>query len=156
TPGLRLAGRRAILLPAALLAATLVALQAVPAAADEGWTIDAFDVEIIVHQDATMAVRETLHVDFGTQSHHGIFRDIPVIYEWDSGRAFRRPAVDQLFSRPVGIPRSLSQLIDAEPGDIRRHSHPPSGRAIDGRRGHEEGRRGPGRPTPEGQASDVP
>ncbi len=80
---MRLAGRRAIWLPAALLAATLVALQAVPAAADEGWTIDAFDVEIIVHQDATMAVRETLHVDFGTQSHHGIFRDIPVIYEWD-------------------------------------------------------------------------
>src|SRR5438067_4934236 len=83
TPGLRLAGRCAILLPAALLAATLVALSAAPAAADEGWTIDAFDVEISVHQDATMAVRETLHVDFGTQSHHGIFRDIPVIYEWD-------------------------------------------------------------------------
>ena len=57
---MRLAGHRAILLPAALLAATLVALQAVPAAADEGWTIDAFDVDIIVHQDATMAVRETV------------------------------------------------------------------------------------------------
>src|SRR5256885_3489659 len=83
TPGLRLAGRRAILLPAALLAATLVALRAAPAAADEGWTIDAFDVEISVHQDTTMAVRETLQVDFGTQAHHGIFRDIPVIYEWD-------------------------------------------------------------------------
>src|SRR5947208_2333057 len=83
TPGLRLAGRRAILLPAALLAATLVALQAVPVAADEGWTIDAFDVDISIHQDAIMAVRETLQVDFGTQSHHGIFRDIPVVYEWD-------------------------------------------------------------------------
>ncbi len=79
---MRRAGRRAIWLPAALLAATL-ALQAVPAAADEGWTIDAFDVEISVNQDATMAVRETLQVDFGTQSHHGVFRDIPVIYEWD-------------------------------------------------------------------------
>lgn len=54
-----------------------------PVAADEGWTINAFDVEISVHQDATMAVHETLQVDFGTQPHHGIFRDIPVIYEWD-------------------------------------------------------------------------
>jgi len=60
-----------------------VAFRAVPAAADEGWAIDAFDVEISVHQDATIAVRETLQVDFGTQPHHGIFRDIPVIYEWD-------------------------------------------------------------------------
>src|SRR5207253_9208462 len=44
TPGLRLAGRRAIPLPAALLAATLVALQAGPAAGDERWQVDAFDV----------------------------------------------------------------------------------------------------------------
>jgi uncharacterized membrane protein YgcG len=79
-----LPGRRAISLPTALLAATLLASRAVPAAADEGWTIDAFDVEISVHQDATMTVRETLQVDFGPQQHHGIFRDIPVIYEWDS------------------------------------------------------------------------
>jgi uncharacterized membrane protein YgcG len=84
TPGLSLIGRRAVLLPAAMLAGTLLMLRAEPAAADEGWTIDAFDVEISVHQDATMAVRETLSIDFGTQPHHGIFRDIPVIYEWDT------------------------------------------------------------------------
>jgi uncharacterized membrane protein YgcG len=52
-------------------------------AADEGWTIDAFDVAIAVQRGGTLTVRETLQVDFGTQPHHGIFRDIPVTYEWD-------------------------------------------------------------------------
>jgi len=78
-----IAARRAIWLCVAILTGALLRLQAVPAAADEGWTIDAFDVAIGVHQDATMAVRETLQVNFGTQQHHGIFRDIPVVYEWD-------------------------------------------------------------------------
>ena len=77
------AAGRAIWLSAAMLAGSLLAASAVPAAADEGWTIDAFDVAITINNDATMAVSETLQVDFGTQQHHGIFRDIPVVYEWD-------------------------------------------------------------------------
>src|SRR5438105_3446567 len=54
----------------------------IPATADEGWSIDTFDVMISVHPDASMTVNETLQVDFSSP-HHGIFRDIPVIYEWD-------------------------------------------------------------------------
>ena len=54
----------------------------VPATAAEGWSIDTFDVTISVHPDASMTVNETLQVDFSSP-HHGIFRDIPVIYEWD-------------------------------------------------------------------------
>ena len=54
----------------------------VPATAAEGWSIDTFDVVISVHADASMTVNETLQVDFSSP-HHGIFRDIPVIYEWD-------------------------------------------------------------------------
>ena len=51
-------------------------------AADETWSIDAFDVAITIQSDATMSVNEKLQVDFRTP-HHGIFRDIPVLYEWD-------------------------------------------------------------------------
>src|SRR2546421_4599971 len=68
---------------AAILVGALLGLQAVPAAADEGWAIDAFDVAITVNSDSTMNVHETLKVDFRTEQHHGIFRDIPVVYEWD-------------------------------------------------------------------------
>jgi uncharacterized membrane protein YgcG len=77
------AGQRAMRFSAAMMVGTLLALRAVPAAADDGWTIDAFDVAISVNQDSTMTVHERLQVDFGTQQHHGIFRDIPVVYEWD-------------------------------------------------------------------------
>jgi uncharacterized membrane protein YgcG len=80
---LTVARRRSIWLSATILAGMLLALRAGSAAADEGWTIDAFDVAISVNQDSTMTVREKLQVDFGTQQHHGIFRDIPVVYEWD-------------------------------------------------------------------------
>jgi uncharacterized membrane protein YgcG len=80
---LSVASRRAIWLAAAILVGALVGLKPVATSADEGWTIDAFDVAVSVHEDATIAVQETLQVDFGTQQHHGIFRDIPVIYEWD-------------------------------------------------------------------------
>ncbi|TMF85324.1 MAG: DUF2207 domain-containing protein [Chloroflexi bacterium] len=61
----------------------LVTAGTIPATADEGWSIDAFDVAITIQSNATMTVRETLQVDFNSQQHHGIFRDIPVLYEWD-------------------------------------------------------------------------
>ena len=70
-------------LSAAILVGALLGSQAVPAAADEGWAIDAFDVAITVNSDSTMNVHETLKVDFRTEQHHGIFRDIPIVYEWD-------------------------------------------------------------------------
>jgi uncharacterized membrane protein YgcG len=75
--------RRVTRLSVAILLGMVLALRAAPAAADEGWTIDAFDVAIGVNPDSTITVVETLQVDFGTQAHHGIFRDIPVVYEWD-------------------------------------------------------------------------
>ncbi|HEX9095296.1 MAG TPA: DUF2207 domain-containing protein [Candidatus Dormibacteraeota bacterium] len=79
---------RVTMLPVAILAGMVLGLRAGPAAADEGWTIDAFDVAIRINADSTVTVREMLQVDFGTQQHHGIFRDIPVVYEWDR-RSFR-------------------------------------------------------------------
>src|SRR3977135_1869921 len=91
TPALRVAGRLGIGVSAGLLAGTLLGLRAVPAAADDGWTIDSFDVVVTVNPDSTMAVSERLQVDFGTQQHHGIFRDIPVVYQWDqhSNRVYK-------------------------------------------------------------------
>src|SRR2546429_9773647 len=70
-------------IPLVVVLLGLVTVGTVPATADEGWTIETFDVAISVHPDATMTVRETLQVDFNSQQHHGIFRDIPVLYEWD-------------------------------------------------------------------------
>ena len=74
------------LAPAALLAvvAALVLLAA-PAVADEGWVIDRFAADIEIQRDGTLNITESIDVDFLTlQDRHGIFRVIPVRYQWDA------------------------------------------------------------------------
>jgi hypothetical protein len=50
------------------------------AAAAPASQIDVFDVSIALDRDGSFTVTETLHVDFGDQQKHGIFRTIPVSY----------------------------------------------------------------------------
>ncbi|HYK96975.1 MAG TPA: DUF2207 domain-containing protein, partial [Candidatus Acidoferrales bacterium] len=69
----------------AALLVTLCAplLGASPArAADSGWTITSFDSVIDIQNDGRIVVNETIAVDFDGLSKHGIFRDVPVRYEW--------------------------------------------------------------------------
>src|SRR5579859_1236930 len=74
-------------LVAAALAVLLVAGVAPrTASADEGWTVERFDAQIFVHSDGSIAVTESIDVDFGAQQKHGIFRRIPVLYHFDDRR----------------------------------------------------------------------
>jgi uncharacterized membrane protein YgcG len=54
------------------------------AAADEGWSIRSFDVTYEIDESGAVKVTEDLLVDFGSLQRHGIFRDIPVEYQYDS------------------------------------------------------------------------
>lgn len=67
-----------------LLALALFGAVALGAAAqtDEGWTIERFHAQIVVRADASLSVIETVEVDFGAQQKHGVFRDIPVRYDF--------------------------------------------------------------------------
>lgn len=82
--------RRSVRLVALLLLA-LSALAAAPAlAADDGWVITSFDAQIDIQDDGRIIVDEALAVDFGALHKHGIFRYIPVEYEWpDAPRKVR-------------------------------------------------------------------
>ena len=51
-------------------------------AADSGWTITSFDSVIDIQTDGRVVVNETIAVDFDGLSKHGIFREVPVRYEW--------------------------------------------------------------------------
>ncbi len=82
-----------------LLAALLVYLLApvtVAAADDTGWVISSFHADISVHKDATLEIVETIDVDFGGLEKRGIFRDIPVRYDYDQkhDRVYRLQVVD--------------------------------------------------------------
>ena len=63
--------------------AALALAFAAQASADEGWTIQRFGSDITVQKDSSLHIVEAIDVDFGSQQHHGIFRNIPVRYRWD-------------------------------------------------------------------------
>ncbi|HYS98310.1 MAG TPA: DUF2207 domain-containing protein [Candidatus Dormibacteraeota bacterium] len=74
---------RAAKLAIATLACTLaVAVSSATATADEGWVIKSFQSTIRVNTDSTIAVVEDIRVDFGGLQKHGIFRTIPVRYQY--------------------------------------------------------------------------
>ena len=74
-------GARALI--ATLAAASAIGLSGGSVHADEGWVITSFHSEIAIGTDASLTVQEDIHVDFGSQQKHGIFRTIPLRYRYD-------------------------------------------------------------------------
>ncbi|HEY6958127.1 MAG TPA: DUF2207 domain-containing protein [Candidatus Limnocylindria bacterium] len=75
--------RRARLVVAAALVVIACAVFAAPASADDtGWTIQRFAADIKIQSDGRVLVQEAIDVDFDGLQRHGIFRDIPVVYDW--------------------------------------------------------------------------
>src|SRR3990172_4680086 len=70
------------------LAALTAALAAFPVGASdieaqEDWVIRSFDARYVIDGSGTFSVTEEIEVDFGSLERHGIFRDMPVEYEYD-------------------------------------------------------------------------
>src|SRR5256714_6022919 len=61
----------------------VLAIAAPAGAADTGWTIDQFRADIAIRPDGSLAVLESIDVDFDGLQKHGIFRDIPTRYAFD-------------------------------------------------------------------------
>lgn len=55
-----------------------------PTLAAENWVIDNFQSQINIQPDGKVAITETINADFGNNSKHGIFRDIPYIYHTEN------------------------------------------------------------------------
>ncbi len=71
-------------LVSALLGLTL-ALFLTPVRADSGWTIDKFNSLLELQSSGSLNITETIDVDFGINSKHGIFRTIPFRYQNKDG-----------------------------------------------------------------------
>ena len=62
----------------------LLLASSAPARADDGWVIERFASDIEVQRDGGLLVTEAIDVDFQLLGdRHGIFREIPVQYQWD-------------------------------------------------------------------------
>jgi Predicted membrane protein (DUF2207) C-terminal domain/Predicted membrane protein (DUF2207) N-terminal domain len=69
-----------------LVVCAAVALLAPAVRADEGWVINRFEAQFDIRPDGVFTVLEALDVDFGGLSKHGIYRDIPYRFSFDSTR----------------------------------------------------------------------
>src|SRR5256886_17707277 len=74
--------RAARLAIAAFASSLVIAISGGSASADEGWVIKSFQSTIRVNSNSTIAVVEDIRVDFGGLQKHGIFRTIPVRYQY--------------------------------------------------------------------------
>jgi uncharacterized membrane protein YgcG len=71
-------------LRSSFVAAALLVLLAAPATAQSGQeVIHDYTVHIQILADGDLQIRETIDYDFGTTSHHGIFRTIPTRFPYD-------------------------------------------------------------------------
>src|SRR5712691_7056484 len=80
SPAMTAAAGRLLLVSMAVAIAMLAAAR--PVSADEGWVITSFQSNITVNRDSSLAILETIRVNFA-QEHHGIFRTIPLRYRHD-------------------------------------------------------------------------
>jgi uncharacterized membrane protein YgcG len=54
--------------------------------AQEAWVIHRFNGDIAIQMDGSVVVKETIDVDFQGIEKHGIYRDIPYVYQSESGK----------------------------------------------------------------------
>lgn len=66
------------------------------ALADEGWVIDNFKSDIAIQESGDVRIVETIEVNFGNLSKHGIFRDIPYIYQRDNEKTYTEITVEDI------------------------------------------------------------
>ena len=52
-------------------------------AQETGWVIDSFHSDIAVEKSGEVVIHESIEVDFGTLEKHGIYRDLPYVYDRD-------------------------------------------------------------------------
>jgi uncharacterized membrane protein YgcG len=65
------------------LAVVALGVFGAPASADEGWVIERFAADITIEKDGSLHIVEAIDANFGGLQKHGIFRTVPVRYEWD-------------------------------------------------------------------------
>jgi hypothetical protein len=88
-----------------------------PASAQAFERIRSFEVDLTIEGDGSIVVAETIDYDFGSAERHGIFRDIPVRYDYDE----RYERVTPLDVRSVsGSPGTPSEYDEENAGKHKR------------------------------------
>src|SRR6476659_6181697 len=78
------------------LACAIFFFFAQPAFADEGWVINNFHSDIALQDSGQVRVIETIDADFRNLSKHGIYREIPYIYDNGKEKTYTEVAVESV------------------------------------------------------------
>lgn len=103
----------------------VIAATAAPAAADTGWAIDGFRADITIRPDGSLAIIESVDVDFDGLQKQGIFRDIPTRYQYDDthDRLYRLSVRGVTDASGRGVPYQVSvgdTMTEIKIGDANR------------------------------------
>ncbi len=120
----------------AVLSLVIALLAAVPAAgpvsAQAAEHIPQFDVVLTVQGDGSLAVTEQISYDFGPAPRHGIFRDIPVRFDYEPDSRYERLTTIEDFA-VTATPPGTSGKVETEPrGRVRRYRIGDPKRTITG------------------------
>jgi hypothetical protein len=94
------------------LVLALVTLLPVAASAQTEESIASFEVSAQLQADRTLTVTEQIVYDLGSTQHHGIYRDIPVVYDRNGGSYRLRVTVDDVQMDGYGVRHKESKEGD--------------------------------------------
>lgn len=77
--------------------------------ADESWLIENFNSDIAIQQSGVVRVVETISVDFKDQPKHGIYRDIPYLYEANGKQTYTEVDITNVSQNNLPAHYALSQ-----------------------------------------------
>lgn len=71
-------------------------------AQDTGWVIDSFHAELVIMKTGEVVMAEDIAIDFGTLEKHGIYRDLPVVYDLEGQPYYTEINVDAVLQDERG------------------------------------------------------
>ena len=77
--------------------------------ADEGWVVENFHSDIAIQQTGKVRVVETISVDFRNQHKHGIYRDIPYLYESNGTTTYTDVVVTDVLQNTTPVHYTTSE-----------------------------------------------
>lgn len=78
-------------------------------AQETGWNIDSFHSEITIMKTGEVVVAEDIAVDFGNLSKHGIYRDLPYVYDQDGTPVYTEVTVSDVLQDENGAKYAVSK-----------------------------------------------
>lgn len=100
------------------------------ALADDSWLIENFNSHIAIQQSGVVRVAETISVDFRTQSKHGIYRDIPYLYEANGKQTYTEVNIAKVLQNNLPAKYTVSQTNGYEDIKIGDPSQTITGRNV--------------------------